>query len=290
MATTACGADIAAPHTDVTPQRHMNMRTLRTLASAAAVTGLLLVPQAASADSHTGTVTVVHGIPETTVDVYVNGDLTLDDFEFGTVTDPLDLPAGDYTFDITAPDAEDNSSPILTADAALEAGANVSAVAHLTEGGDPTVSLFVNDTSTIAAGEARATVRHTAAAPAVDILAGGDVLIPGLANPDEAVADVPAGDYDLAVNAAGTDTEVVALPGTTLAEGVNTIVYAVGDLEGGSFEILVQAISGLHDAPEGVPAGDAGLVDTAPMGAIVLALMGLAALALAARRPATQRN
>ncbi|HKJ55388.1 MAG TPA: DUF4397 domain-containing protein [Nitriliruptoraceae bacterium] len=266
------------------------MRPLRALVPAAALAGLILAPTAASAQDATGTVTVVHGIPDTTVDVFVNGDLTLDDFEFGTVTDPLELPAGDYTFDITAPDAADNSDPILTADATLEAGANVSAVAHLTEGGDPTATLFVNDIDTIAAGEARVTVRHTAAAPAVDILAGGDVLVPDLSNPNEAVADVPAGDYDLAINAAGTDTEVLALPGTTLAEGTNTIAYAVGSLDGGSFEILVQAISGLHDAPEGVPAGDAGLADSAPFGAIVLGLMGLGALALAARRPATERN
>lgn len=235
-------------------------------------------------------VTVVHGIPETTVDVYVNGDLTLDDFEPGTVTDALELPAADYTFDITAPDAADNSDPILTADATLPAGANVSAVAHLTEAGDPTVSLFVNDISTIDAGNARVTVRHTAAAPSVDILANGDVLVPALSNPDEAVADVPADDYDLAINAAGTDTEVVALPGTTLAEGVNTIAYAIGDLEAGSFDVLVQTIDGLHDVPEGVPAGDAGLADTAPIAALVLGMMGLGALALAARRPATERN
>lgn len=262
------------------------MRTLSKIATAAAAAGLLLVPTAASADNHTGTVTVVHGIPDTPVDVYVNDELTLDDFAPGTVTDPLDLPAGDYTFDLTAPDASDNSEPILSADATLEAGANVSAVAHLSEGGDPMVSLFVNDTSTIDAGNARVTVRHTAAAPAVDILAGGDALIEGLANPDEAVADVPAGDYDLAINAAGSDTEVAALPGTTLAEGVNTIAYATGSLDGETFEVLVQTIDGLHGDPEGVPAGTAGLVDdggVSPL-AIALGLSGLAALGFAARR------
>lgn len=262
------------------------MRSPTKLGIAAAAAGLLLLPTAA-ADNHTGTVTVVHGIPETPVDVYVNGDLTLDDFQPATVTDPLPLPEGDYTFDLTAPNAADNSSPILSADATLEAGANVSAVAHLTEGGDPTVSLFVNDTSQLDAGQARATVRHTAAAPAVDVLAGGDAIIEGLANPDEAVTAVPAGDYDLAVNAAGTDTEVTALPGTTLADGVNTIVYAIGNLDGETFDILVQTIDGLHSSPEGVPAGDAGLVDGDNLGAIALALLGAGLVALGVRRRAT---
>lgn len=260
------------------------MRRTAPLAIVLAATTLVLVPSMAAAQDDTGQVTVVHGIPDTTVDVYVNGDLVLDDFAPGTVTDALTLPAGDYTFDLTAPDAPDNSDPILTADATLPAGANVSAVAHLTSGGDPTVSLFVNDISRLDAGQARVTVRHTAAAPTVDILAGGDVLVPGLANPNEAVADVPAGDYDLAINAAGTDTEVVALPGTTLAEGVNTIAYAIGDLEAGSFDVLVQTISGLHRPPSSVPAGDGGTLGTGNAAALALALAGLAALSLAAQR------
>ena len=46
-----------------------------------------------AADDDTGTVTVVHGVPGLTVDVYVNGGLTLPDFAPGTITDPLTLPA-----------------------------------------------------------------------------------------------------------------------------------------------------------------------------------------------------
>lgn len=267
------------------------MRTTTKLLTAATAAGLLLAPTAALAQDGTGQVTVVHGIPETPVDVYVNGDLTLDDFQPGTATDELSLPAGDHTFDLTAADATDNSSPILSADATLPAGANVSAVAHLTEAGDPTVTVFVNDATPLDAGRARVTVRHTAAAPTVDILAGGDVLVEALSNPDEAVAEVRAGDYDLAINAAGTDTEVTALPGTTLQEGVNTIAYAIGDLEGGSFDVLVQTVTDLHSAPEGVPAGSAGLVDrdlTVPIAALAVAGLGL--VAVAARRPAIERR
>lgn len=37
------------------------------------------------------------------------------------------------------------------------ATANVSTIAHLTDGGDPTVPLFANDTATIHAGNARVT-------------------------------------------------------------------------------------------------------------------------------------
>lgn len=40
---------------------------------------------------------------------------------------------------------------------------NFTAVAHLTESGDPTATLFTNDTVPTAAGQRRLTVRHVAA-------------------------------------------------------------------------------------------------------------------------------
>ena len=128
-------------------------------------------PAAAQAD--TGTVTVIHGVPGVTVDVYVNDDLTLEAFEPETVTDPLELPAGDYTVDIRAAGADPSEDPIITGSTTLPAGANATLIAHLTADGTPTLGVFVNDTAPTAAGEGRLVVRHTAAAPAVDVLAGG---------------------------------------------------------------------------------------------------------------------
>ena len=142
----------------------------------------------AAAQDGTGTVTVLHGVPDLTVDVYVNGDLTLEDFAPGTVTDPLSLPAGDYDIAIRPADAAADSDPAISGSTTLPAGANASIIAHLTESGDPTLGVFVNDTSEVAAGEARLGVRHTAAAPAVDIAANGDVVAEGLTNPNEAAS------------------------------------------------------------------------------------------------------
>ncbi len=85
------------------------MRKL-TAAAALAAASFLAVGAPAGAQDGNGTVVVIHGIPDTPVDVYVNGDLTLDDFQPGTVTDPLSLPAGDYDLALTAPDAADASS------------------------------------------------------------------------------------------------------------------------------------------------------------------------------------
>jgi Domain of unknown function (DUF4397) len=198
------------------------------------------------AQADTATVVVVHGIPDTPVDVYVNGDLTLEDFAFETVTDPLSLPSGSYDLAVRPAGAEPSEAPLLSAAADLVAGANVSIVAHLSESGEPTLTPFVNDTSATGPGEGRVIVRHTAAAPAVDVLAGGEAVFTDLTNPNEAAADLPAGTVSAAVALAGTTDPVIGPADVTIAEGAATIVYAVGSAADGNLTVLVQTIGGLH--------------------------------------------
>lgn len=263
---------------------------IRSLFAAAAASALVLAPAAAaSADGHGAMVTVVHGVPDLTVDVWANGSPLLTDFEPGTVTDPVELPAGDYDLEIYAAGTDpEGNDPAIAGSASVTDGLNASVVAHLDAAGAPTLSVFVNDVSEIAAGEARLTVRHTAAAPAVDILAGGSPIFEGVENPAEGVVDVPAGDYAVTINAAGTDTVAFDAGDVTLAEGVNTIVYATGDLEGGSFGLAVQAISDLGGMPDGVPAGEAGLATDGTTAAMIAAgLMVVAGAAVVARRRVT---
>ena len=177
------------------------LRTLGRTAGALGATGaLLLVTTPASADSHTGTVSVLHGIPETPVDVYANGDRLIDDFRPDTLTDPLQLPAGSYDLALYPADAPDDSGdPLLSAmDVAVPAGANATVAAHPTEAGQPALTPFVNETGDVPAGQARLTVRHTAAAPAADVRAGGEVVIDGLTNPNAESLTVPGGGAGLA--------------------------------------------------------------------------------------------
>ncbi|KGM09453.1 DUF4397 domain-containing protein [Cellulomonas bogoriensis] len=256
------------------------------LALAAAVPAMATTDDGAS-------LSVLHGVPDLTVDVYVNGDLTLDDFAPGDLAGPLDLPAGTYTVAITAADAEDDSEPAIgPVDLTLEAGTSYTAVAHLDAEGTPTATLFTNDTSATAAGEGRLTVRHTAAAPAVDVLAGDDAVITNLSNPDEEVLDLPAGTVPAAVAAAGTTEPVLGPADVDVAEGVNTIVYAWGSLEDENLDLAIQTIDGLHSAPEGVPSGELGLAagsSTAPWtaAAAVLLLAGAATVVLRRQQLAT---
>lgn len=236
-------------------------------------------------------VSVVHGIPGQNVDVYVNGEKTLPDFAPGKVAGPLTLPEGSYDIVLTKP-GEAISRPLLKVDdAAVPGGANISLVAHLGADGDPTLTPFVNDVSKVDAGQARLVVRHTAAAPAVDVRAGGRPVFENLANPKEAKADLPAGTVSADVVLAGTDNVVLGPADVPLKEGTATIAYAVGSAENNSLDLVTQSITGLHSAPGGVPSGSGGLADRGA-GPIwyVLAAAGLLLVVLAVRRPVATRR
>lgn len=260
-------------------------RLLPALAGAAALTLLAMPAQADTSDP--AMLSVLHGVPDTTVDVYVDGELTLDDFEPGDLAGPLELPAGTYSVAITAADAEDDSEPVIgPVDLPLEGGMNYTAVAFLDEAGTPTAALFTNDTSDIAAGEGRLTVRHVAAAPAVDVLAGGDAVITDLANGDEQSLDLPAGTVSASVAAAGTTDPVIGPADVAVAEGQLTIAYAWGSLEGDSLMLATQTVTGMDSAPDGVPTGQVEVrtgMDAGTWVAMVAAVLGIALLVLVAR-------
>jgi hypothetical protein len=224
-----------------------------------------LLIQTIDLDVANSQLSVVHGIPGVTVDVYVNGAKTLEDFAPDTVTDPLGLLAGTYEIDIYAagagPAVAAPADPILSTTLEMPPGGNVTAVAHLDASGDPSLSAFLNDTSTALNGQGRLVVRHLAEAPAVDIVANGSLKVfENLSNPNEAQADLPAATYGVTINPAGSDTVAFDAGDLTLPEGKSTIVYAVGSLTGGTFGLLVQSI----DLPAPAAFGTASVVHGVP--------------------------
>lgn len=275
------------------------MRNLiRTVVAAAALSGasLALAPAAQAAED--AQVSVLHAVPGVTVDVYANGKALVTDFKPGTLTDPMAVPAGDYDLKVVAAgDGADGKALIEADGVGVPAGANITVVAHLSASGKPVLTPYVNDTSAIAAGQARLTVRHDAAAPAVDVRAGGKPVFTDLTNPKEASADLPAGTVSADVVLAGTKKVVIGPADLDLAEGVHTIVYAWGSADDGNLELAVQTISGMHSAPSGVPGGTGGQAadgtdGSVPTGWLVLAGGLIAALlaALALPRVARSRN
>jgi hypothetical protein len=275
---------------------HLRRAAAGTTAALVAFTGLSALT-ATPALAATSKVSVVHGIPGQPVDVYVNGKKTIDNFQPGKVAGPLDLQEGDYDIALTKPGEAIGSAILKVDNAAVPGGANITLVAHLKADGDPAITPFANDVSKLDAGQARLIVRHTAAAPAVDVRAGGEPVFEDLTNPKEAKADLPAGTVSADVVLAGTDTVVLGPTDLNLKEGTATIVYAIGSAEEDSLDIVAQTINGLHSAPGGVPSGSGGMADTglstswilmAAFG--LLLLLGGATRFAAVRRPATARR
>lgn len=251
----------------------------------------IAAPANAAEETAPAALSVLHAVPDLTVDVYVNGDLTLDDFTPGTLAGPLELPAGDYELAVTAADAADASAPLLgPVNVTLAAGGNYTATANLDAEGNPAANFYTNDTSAVPAGEARVTVRHTAAAPAVDVLAGGSPIVENLSNPDEASLTTAAGTVSAAVAATGTTEPVIGPADLTLGEGTSTIVYAWGSLEAGNLQLATQVIEGLHSTPGSVPGGQSGLAASEDSGAATLGLGALLMLALGGVVAATRRR
>jgi hypothetical protein len=231
-------------------------------AGAAAIAAVLALAGPAQAAEGDAQLSVLHGVPGLTVDVWVNGDRTLDDFAPGTLAGPLALPAGAYELAITASDAADASAPVIgPVTVTLAASGNYTAVANLDAAGKPTANLFTNDVSQIAAGKGKLTVRHAAAAPAVDVLAGGAAVVSNLANPNEKTLSLDPGTISAAVAATGTTAPVIGPADVTVAEGTHTIVYAWGSLADKNLQLAVQTIDGLHSAPGSVPGARDGSLD-----------------------------
>ncbi len=245
----------------------------------------------AGAATGNATLTVVHGIPKTPVDVYVSGKKLLPDFQFKTVTKPLSLPPGTYSIAIRPAGAPASSAPILSGSATLASGKNATVVANLDSAGKPSLNVFVNPTSAVPPGDARLIVRHVSEAPAVDVYAGSSKVISALTNPNQAALVVPAGPIEAKVTLAGQSAPVIGPVPLNLSAATTTIVYGIGNPGDGTLTAVTQSYSvGASSgaaAPTGVQAGTGGAAAThgVPVAlALVLALGGLAVAGVSGAR------
>ncbi len=229
-------------------------RVIAGLAAAAAAVAFL--PAAASAQDG-ASITLLHGIPGVTVDVAVDGAIVIPGFEPGATQD-LSSFAGQtlMNLEVRLAGTEDVAiGPV--AEFPVPASGNWTVIAHLDAEGTPTVTPFENDVTPAADGQGRLTVRHTAAAPAVDIVLGDARPFTGVENGQGGSADLPAGEIAGAQVAPAGGDPIADVPTVNLAAGTNLIVYAVGSLEDGSFTFYTQELSIGTEAPaDGGAEGD----------------------------------
>jgi hypothetical protein len=253
---------------------------------------LAMVTPAAAAPA-TCTLTVVHGLPGFTADVYMNGKLVLDGFKPEQSTQPLSLPAGTYQVAIRSVGSPSTSKPALEGRITLAAGQNFSAVAHLTGADRGQLSLFRNEMKSVAPGRGRLIVRNVASVPALSVAASGRTIATGLGEGHQAEMVLPAQRYTLSIKSSGTSL----LPDrpVTVPEGHDVIVYVIGSATSNSLDLMVQDVKGVGTDPSGIPSGDAGLAApgrgrAADSAVAVFALLAAALAAMKARRAFQARS
>jgi Domain of unknown function (DUF4397) len=229
----------------------------RVIAGLAAIVAVVIAPGAAGAQDGP-TITLLHGIPGATVDVAVDGEVVIPGFEPGDTQD-LSSFAGQTLVNLEVRAAGTTDVVIgPVAEFAVPASGNYTVVAHLDADGNPTITPFENNVDATADGQGRLTVRHTAAAPAVDLVVGDTRPIENAANGASAELELPAGEIAGAKLAPTGADPIVDVPTVTLKAGTNLIVYAVGSLADDTFTFLTQeiAVGGAAAAPTAVNTGD----------------------------------
>jgi hypothetical protein len=225
------------------------MRSRNFLAAAALVGAAapILATGAGATTPTTASVTIVHGVPATNVDVYVNNKLTLNNFKFGTVTKALSLPAGTYAVAIRPHGAMASSAPILSGTEKLVAGESATIAADLTASGTPHLGVFLNPTSAIPAGDTRVVLRHLAAAPAVDVYAGTTKIASHFVNGAQKVLVIPAATgVPIAITVSGQPLSKAVLGPVKLSFAANTttIVDVIGSAAGKTLKPVLQKYNG----------------------------------------------
>jgi hypothetical protein len=160
------------------------------------------------------------------VEVHLNGNEVLDEYEYGTVSDWIDLEPGAMRVTITADRAGFNWV-VFDSVYPISAGNDYNFIIS-----DVLVMATPITRTPLAEGNARVQLVHASVdTPAVDVaIAGGDTLVSGLAysqRSDE--VDVPAGSYDLEFRLGGSTDVALSLPGTTLEAGMVYEFVLMGD-------------------------------------------------------------
>ncbi len=266
------------------------------------------MPEQPAVPALPASVRVVHASPDApAVDVYVNGNLTLSNVPFFTVSDYLEVPAGTYRIQVTPAGAAPDAA-VIDANVEVLPGRAYTIAAT---GFVANIGASIFDDNLSPTNDARLTVYHVAPdAGPVDVkLADGTPLIRNLDFLEYATLEVPPGTYSVNVTPAGSDAILTGLTDATLESGVFYGVFAF--LTPGALALDVvpvrvsEGVAAQPDptpppvaipipAPEPTPVPPVRLPDTAtgstvPMGglvatALLLIVAGGAALAVRRRR------
>jgi hypothetical protein len=266
----------------------------RVLTSAAVVLAIVAsFATTASAQEAPAHVRVAHLSPDTPgVDVYVDGSQAVGNMGFETVTDYLEVPAGEHLVELRPSGAAPASTPVWSGRVTLVAGTYYTA-AGLGPRAQLTAKLFTDSMTMPPAGQASVRfINATVGAPAVDVAFAGSTLAfddAPFATPTD-YRNVLPGRYDVSLED-GSGRSLVGSQFIMLSPGVTYTVAAIGG-EGTSPRLLpiVDARAAASPPSGGLATGAGGTAprpqpsqDTAwhvAIGIVVaVALLGIAGLA-----------
>lgn len=241
-------------------------RVLATIVALVAVS----IPTGAAGAQSGAEISLVHGLPGTSVDVVVDGQVVVSGVAPGTVTDVSDL-AGSSPGEVTIVEAG-SSTVVVGPVAGLEipASGSHSLVAHLSPGGEAQLTLFENGQTPPAAGSAGLTLRHAADAPAVDVVSDDAVLFENVAHGSSADLGALVEAFAGEAIAPTAGLPIAQIPALVLAADTETVLYVVGSLELDTVTVVVHVVDiDQADATDATDAADADADESASTSAPV---------------------
>ncbi|CAB4955524.1 unannotated protein [freshwater metagenome] len=226
------------------------------------------VAQAAPQES-TARLMVVQAVPDESLHVEIDDEVVSEGSATGEVLGPFTVPAGAHQVRFI----DESGDVVVDTAVDLEAGSVQDLVVHRPAevGGQPLATLYATPTEPIAAGKARVLIAHTASVAPADVRLDGTVVFRNIANGEFATADVAEGSHVAELVPSGLTARPILGPlDVSLASASATMVYAVGNAQDASMDVITHSIplaASAGEAPTSIDAGSAGLaagIDVSP--------------------------
>ncbi len=203
----------------------------------------------ASAAATPAYIRVIHASPAVgTADVFVDGNLLLSSFAFGSVTDYVPLPAGPHKVQIALVGKGIGAS-VITQTLAVQPGLVYTAAAIGSQATGLSIEVFI-DNNFIATGQAKTRIYNLSPdAGSFNVSANGNVLLSQVKYQQaSAYMTLAAGSYNFSLAASNINTHLPLV--MTLAKNTVTSIFAVGMANGTPVIELVPAqVSGVPGVP-----------------------------------------
>ncbi len=192
---------------------------------------------------------VIHASPAVgTADVFVDGNMLLSSFAFGSVTDYVPLPAGPHKVQI-ALIGKGIGASVITQALAVQPGVVYTAAAIGSQATGLSIEVFI-DNNFLVAGQAKTRIYNLSPdAGAFNVSANGNALL-NQVNYQQAsnYITLVAGSYNFALSAPGSN---INLPlAMTLAKNTVTSIFAIGMANGSpKIELVPSQVSGVPGVP-----------------------------------------